>query len=71
VAIAGRVPECRCRISITAIARIHQAAPLLRGPVVQFADGSFTAALIDAAAGTVVLVEPDQPPRPLTRARTV
>jgi hypothetical protein len=34
--------------------------------VAQFADGSFTAALTRAAARTVVLLEPDQPPYELT-----
>ncbi|MFJ1885411.1 MFS transporter [Streptomyces sp. NPDC088137] len=37
-----------------------------RGPVMQFADGSFTTALTHAAACTVILVEPDSTPRPLT-----
>jgi MFS transporter, ACDE family, multidrug resistance protein len=37
-----------------------------RGPAEQFADGSFTTALTHAAAGTVVLVRPEQPPHPLT-----
>ncbi|MFE2932387.1 MFS transporter [Streptomyces sp. NPDC059278] len=37
-----------------------------RGPVMQFADGSFTTALTRAAACTVILVEPDSTPRPLT-----
>ncbi|MFJ5195389.1 MFS transporter [Streptomyces sp. NPDC088394] len=37
-----------------------------RGPVLQFADGSFTTALTHAAACTVILVEPDSTPRPLT-----
>jgi MFS family permease len=37
-----------------------------RGPVMQFADGSFTTALTHAATCTVVLVEPDSTPRPLT-----
>jgi ACDE family multidrug resistance protein len=37
-----------------------------RGPVAQFADGSFTAALTHAAAGTVMLVEPERPPYELT-----
>ncbi|MFD0622724.1 hypothetical protein ACFQ2K_07670 [Streptomyces sanglieri] len=32
----------------------------------QFADGSFTTALTHAAACTVILVEPDSTPRPLT-----
>ncbi|MFD8203131.1 MFS transporter [Streptomyces sp. NPDC003470] len=39
-----------------------------RGPVAQFADGSFTSALTHAAACTVVLVDPDDEPRPLTAA---
>jgi nucleotide-binding universal stress UspA family protein len=39
-----------------------------RGPVAQFADGSFTAALTHAAAGTVVLIEPDADPIRLTAA---
>ncbi len=37
-----------------------------RGPVAQFADGSFTAALTHAAAGTVVLVDPATEPYELT-----
>ncbi|MGW5481939.1 MFS transporter [Streptomyces sp. NPDC004008] len=37
-----------------------------RGPLAQFADGSFTTALTHAAACTVVLVDPDHTPRPLT-----
>ncbi|MFD5650479.1 MFS transporter [Streptomyces sp. NPDC127039] len=37
-----------------------------RGPLVQFADGSFTSALTHAATCTVVLVDPDAEPRPLT-----
>jgi MFS family permease len=37
-----------------------------RGPVAQFADGSFTAALTHAAARTVVLLEPDHAPYELT-----
>jgi predicted MFS family arabinose efflux permease len=37
-----------------------------RGPVAQFADGSFTAALTRAAARTVVLLEPDHAPYELT-----
>ncbi|MET9354597.1 MFS transporter [Streptomyces sp. NPDC006617] len=37
-----------------------------RGPLVQFADGSFTSALTHAATCTVVLVDPDADPRPLT-----
>ncbi|GHB73449.1 MFS transporter [Streptomyces viridiviolaceus] len=37
-----------------------------RGPLTQFADGSFTTALTHAAACTVVLVAPDEDPRPLT-----
>ncbi|MFD6192411.1 MFS transporter [Streptomyces sp. NPDC060275] len=37
-----------------------------RGPLAQFADGSFTSALTHAAACTVVLVDPDAEPRPLT-----
>ncbi|MEU9646898.1 MFS transporter [Streptomyces sp. NPDC048188] len=41
-----------------------------RGPLVQFADGSFTSALTHAATCTVVLVDPDEEPRPLT-ARTL
>jgi predicted MFS family arabinose efflux permease/nucleotide-binding universal stress UspA family protein len=39
-----------------------------RGPLQQFADGSFTTALIHAATCTVVLVDPDDAPRPLTAA---
>ncbi|WP_333750242.1 MFS transporter [Streptomyces sp. IBSBF 2394] len=37
-----------------------------RGPLAQFADGSFTSALTHAATCTVVLVDPDEQPRPLT-----
>ncbi|KAF2782074.1 MULTISPECIES: MFS transporter [unclassified Streptomyces] len=37
-----------------------------RGPLTQFADGSFTSALTHAATCTVVLVDPDEEPRPLT-----
>ncbi|MFH8441811.1 MFS transporter [Streptomyces sp. NPDC018026] len=37
-----------------------------RGPLAQFADGSFTSALTHAATCTVVLVDPDAEPRPLT-----
>ncbi|MFF0679712.1 MFS transporter [Streptomyces tendae] len=37
-----------------------------RGPLAQFADGSFTSALTHAATCTVVLVDPDEEPRPLT-----
>ncbi|MFB8039401.1 universal stress protein, partial [Streptomyces sp. NPDC056004] len=37
-----------------------------RGPVMQFADGSFTTALTHAATCTVILVEPDSTPRLLT-----
>ncbi|GHJ05205.1 hypothetical protein TPA0906_70700 [Streptomyces olivaceus] len=37
-----------------------------RGPLAQFADGSFTSALTHAAACTVVLVDPDEEPRALT-----
>ncbi|GHJ37015.1 MFS transporter [Streptomyces sp. TS71-3] len=39
-----------------------------RGPFAQFTDGSFTTALAHAAPGTVVLVDPDTEPRPLTAA---
>jgi MFS family permease len=39
-----------------------------RGPLAQFADGSLTSALTHAATCTVVLVEPDDAPRPLTPA---
>ncbi|MBQ0827029.1 MFS transporter [Streptomyces tagetis] len=39
-----------------------------RGPLAQFADGSFTSALIHDAACTVVLVDPEAEPRPLTAA---
>lgn len=39
-----------------------------RGPVAQFTDGSFTAALTHAAASTVVLVEPGRTPHRLTAA---
>ena len=37
-----------------------------RGPVGQFADGSFTAALTGAASGPVVLLDPDREPYELT-----
>ncbi|MFF2327184.1 MULTISPECIES: MFS transporter [unclassified Streptomyces] len=37
-----------------------------RGLLAQFADGSFTTALTHAATCTVVLVDPDHSPRPLT-----
>ncbi|NEA17232.1 MFS transporter, partial [Streptomyces halstedii] len=37
-----------------------------RGPLAQFADGSFTTALTHAADRTVVLVETDDAPRHLT-----
>ncbi|MFE2905578.1 MFS transporter [Streptomyces olivaceus] len=37
-----------------------------RGPLAQFADGSFTSALTHAAACTVVLVDPDEEPRART-----
>jgi nucleotide-binding universal stress UspA family protein len=37
-----------------------------RGPVAQFADGSFTTALTHAAACTVVLIRPEDQPRELT-----
>ncbi|WP_411099702.1 MFS transporter [Streptomyces sp. x-45] len=37
-----------------------------RGPLAQFAEGSFTSALTHAATCTVVLVDPDEEPRPLT-----
>ncbi|MFE9614163.1 MFS transporter [Streptomyces sp. NPDC006012] len=37
-----------------------------RGPLAQFADGSLTSALAQAADCTVVLVAPDAQPRPLT-----
>ncbi|MBV2354116.1 MFS transporter [Streptomyces sp. J2-1] len=39
-----------------------------RGPLAQFADGSFTAALVHGADRTVVLVDPDAAPRTLTEA---
>ncbi|GAA3379394.1 MFS transporter [Streptomyces sannanensis] len=39
-----------------------------RGPLAQFADGSFTTALTHAAACSVVLIDPDSTPRPLTAA---
>ncbi|MCX4578569.1 MFS transporter [Streptomyces sp. NBC_01571] len=39
-----------------------------RGPLAQFADGSFTSALTHTAACTVVLVDPGSAPRPLTAA---
>ncbi|MFG2475909.1 MFS transporter [Streptomyces fagopyri] len=39
-----------------------------RGPLAQFADGSFTSALTHTAACAVVLVDPDSAPRPLTTA---
>lgn len=39
-----------------------------RGPVAQFTDGSFTAALTHAAASTVVLAEPGRAPHRLTAA---
>ncbi|MFI7613807.1 MFS transporter [Nonomuraea terrae] len=39
-----------------------------RGPLLQFADGSFTTALTHAATCTVILIEPDDAPRPLTAA---
>ncbi|MFD4561853.1 MFS transporter [Streptomyces sp. NPDC058469] len=38
------------------------------GPLTQFAEGSFTSALTHAASCTVVLVDPDNAPRPLTSA---
>ena len=47
-------------------ARIVAVGRSPRGAVAQFADGSFTAALTHAAVGTVVLVEPEQPPYELT-----
>ncbi|CAL9343319.1 MFS transporter [Streptomyces sp. NPDC101221] len=37
-----------------------------RGPLTQFADGSFTSALTHAATCAVVLVDPGEEPRPLT-----
>ncbi|MEU7484385.1 MFS transporter [Streptomyces sp. NPDC042319] len=37
-----------------------------RGPLTQFADGSLTTALTHSATCTVVLVDPDSAPRPLT-----
>jgi MFS family permease len=37
-----------------------------RGPLAQFADGSFTTALTHAATTTVVLLDPEQPPTHLT-----
>ncbi|MFD7948601.1 hypothetical protein [Streptomyces sp. NPDC059744] len=37
-----------------------------RGPLTQFADGSFTSALTHAATCTVALIGPDQTPRHLT-----
>ncbi|MFJ6085017.1 MFS transporter [Streptomyces sp. NPDC092369] len=39
-----------------------------RGPAAQFGDGSITTALIHSASCTVVLVDPDTTPRPLTTA---
>ncbi|WP_405925671.1 MFS transporter [Streptomyces sp. NBC_00035] len=39
-----------------------------RGPLAQFADGSFTTALTHAAVCTVVLVDSDTAPRPLSAA---
>ncbi|MES4893167.1 MFS transporter [Streptomyces sp. NPDC096012] len=42
-----------------------------RGPLAQFADGSFTTALTHSATCPVVLVEPDATPRHLTRATLV
>ncbi|MGI5439644.1 MFS transporter [Streptomyces shenzhenensis] len=39
-----------------------------RGPLAQFADGSLTTALTHAADCTVVLVDPEHTPRPLTSA---
>ncbi|TDD56254.1 MFS transporter [Nonomuraea terrae] len=39
-----------------------------RGPLLQFADGSFTTALTHTATCTVILIEPDDAPRPLTAA---
>ncbi|MGW3287620.1 MFS transporter [Streptomyces sp. NPDC001002] len=39
-----------------------------RGPAAQFGDGSLTTALIHSASCTVVLVDPDVTPRPLTAA---
>lgn len=39
-----------------------------RGPLAQFADGSFTSALTHAATCSVILVDPDDAPQPLTPA---
>jgi hypothetical protein len=43
-------------------ARIIAVGRSPHGPVVQFAEGSFTNAVTHAAARTVVLVEPGKPP---------
>jgi len=47
-------------------ARAVAIGPSPRGPVAQFTDGSFTAALTGAATTTVVLLRPDHEPHELT-----
>jgi ACDE family multidrug resistance protein len=62
-AAAGRVlAQHAARVSARAVAVGRSP----RGPLAQFADGSFTAALTRAATRRVVLVRPDEEPRDLT-----
>jgi MFS transporter, ACDE family, multidrug resistance protein len=49
-------------------ARTVAIGPSPRGPVAQFTDGSFTAALTAAATTRVLLLRPDEEPRELTTA---
>ncbi len=62
-ATAGRVLAEHAR---DVDARLVAVGSSPRGPVAQFADGSFTSAVTHGATCPVVLVRPEQPPRPLT-----
>ncbi|WP_028921775.1 MFS transporter [Pseudonocardia acaciae] len=62
-AAAGRVlAEHAAEVSARAVAVGRSP----RGPIAQFAEGSFTSALAHHAPCTVVFVRPDSPPHPLT-----
>jgi ACDE family multidrug resistance protein len=64
-ASAGRVLAQHARDIQARTVAIGRSA---RGPVAQFGDGSFTAAVTHAAACTVVLIRPEDEPQKLTAA---
>ncbi|GAB3843454.1 MFS transporter [Dactylosporangium cerinum] len=64
-AVAGRILARHARDIQARTVAIGRSA---RGPVAQFGDGSFTAALTHAAACTVVLIRPEDEPHELTAA---